>query len=247
MSSRLLSASPLVAAVAWTIALILDGAGRDDGSVLLMGVGLLMGGVVSVVGLVVSGGRWARRLGFAVLAACVLVALIRPLDFAWAVSLLFTALGIVALYLPGVTDQVRKLPAATGPPARAVMAPLLLLSVPFLIGLSSTGTTGWPELVVGLAAPLAAFLYARVLPGGLWAVRIIWPLAAVALAWPMGVPAGVVSLVLGLAVAMITWDWSVKVAFSPPRQVGSTYPIPPELTPPEILDAAQLDDRGRPK
>jgi hypothetical protein len=247
VNSPILSAAPLLAALAWTIALILDGAGRDDGSVLLMGVGLLIGGVVSVVGLVVSGGRWARRLGFALMAACALIALIRPFDGVWGVAMLLTAFALVALNLPGVTDRVRRLPGATGPPARAIITSLLLLAAPFLIGASSTQTTGWPELTVGLSAPLAAFLYARVIPGGLWAVRLLWPLAATALAWPMGLPASATSLLLGVAVAVVAWDPSVKVAFSPPRQVGSTYPIPPELTPPDILDAAQLDDRGRPK
>jgi hypothetical protein len=226
---------------------MVDSAGRDEGSILLMGLGLLIGGVVSVAGLVVSGGRWSRWLGLAVTVACALVALIRPIDAMWVVATLLTALGVAALNLPGVTERVRKLPAATGPPTRAVISPLILLAAPFVIGIASTGATEWPALTVGLSAPLVAFLYARVVPGGLWAMRIVWPLLAVVLAWPMGGLAGVMSAALGVAVATAAWHPSVKVAYSPPREVGSTYPIPPELTPPEILDAARLDDRGRPK
>jgi hypothetical protein len=37
----------------------------------------------------------------------------------------------------------------------------------------------------------------------------------------------------------------VRDAFYPPTETGSAYAIPPELTPPEILDAADLDERGR--
>jgi hypothetical protein len=36
------------------------------------------------------------------------------------------------------------------------------------------------------------------------------------------------------------------VAFYPPRETGKAYPIPPELAPKEVLDAAEIDERGRP-
>lgn len=233
-----------MAAVVWTVALIVDGAGYNGVSVLLMGLGLLLMGVVSVVGVVVVGGRWARRLGFGVIAASTLVALLRPIDALWLVALGLTALAGLALYSPSVTSRVRKLPAATGPPTRAVILPILLLIAPFVLGLSDRDGS-WPALVVGAAAPLTAFAYARVVPGGLLAIRYLWPVLAIVLAFPMGLPAGVVSALLGIGVFAVATDGSVKVAFHPPRETGTAYPIPPELAPPEILDAADIDDRGR--
>lgn len=246
MKSPVLAVAPLVAAVAWTVALIVDPAGYSNASILLIGVGLLLMGVVSVVGVVVVGGRWARRLGVGVVASCALVALLRPIDVAWLVALGLTALAAAALYAPSVTSRVRKLPAAAGPPTRAVILPLLLLVVPFVLGVVDENAS-WPALLVGLTAPLVALAFARVLPGGLIAVRYLWPLLAIGLAFPMGVPAGVVSAVSGVGLAALAADSSVKVAFHPPREPGTAYPIPPELAPPEILDAAEIDERGRPR
>jgi hypothetical protein len=50
---------------------------------------------------------------------------------------------------------------------------------------------------------------------------------------------------LALAVLILAWHPSVKVSFHPPREVGSVFPIPPELAPSEIREAAHLDERGR--
>lgn len=246
MNSPVLTAAPLMAAVAWTVALIVASPTHAPASVLLIGLGLLLMGVVAVVGMVVAGGRWARRLGFIVVGATVVVALVRPLDVAWFVALGFTSLAVGALFAPSVTERVRKLPAAAGPPDRAVLAPLILLATPFLIGIVSTSAS-WPELTVGLTGPLVGFAYARVVPGGLLAMRVLWPVLAVGLAFVMGWPAGVVSGSLGVVVATLSWHPSVKTAFHPPREVGSTFPIPPELAPTDVLDAAQIDDQGRPK
>ena len=47
--------------------------------------------------------------------------------------------------------------------------------------------------------------------------------------------------------AVDAWHPSLKVAFDPPTESGSTYAIPPELAPQDILDAAQIDDHGKPQ
>ena len=247
MKSPLLAAAPLMAALAWTVAIAVDGGGRSQGSVLLIGLGLILMATVSVVGMIVAGGRWARRLGFAVAAATGLVALTRETDVFWWIALAFTGLTVLALNTPSVTTSIRQLPSAQGPPVRAVLAPLILISTTFILGFVSTDIVAWPELDVALSAPLVAFAYSRAFRGGLFSMRVLWPVLAGGLAFLMEWPTGAVAAGLGLTVAVLAWHPSVKVAFSPPREVGSTYPIPPELTPPEILDAAGLDDKGRPK
>jgi hypothetical protein len=63
----------------------------------------------------------------------------------------------------------------------------------------------------------------------------------------MGSWGGFTSAALGVLVAALAWDSSVRTAFHPPREAGSAYPIPPELAPKEILDEAGIDDRGRRK
>jgi hypothetical protein len=101
-------------------------------------------------------------------------------------------------------------------------------------------------IVVGLSALVSAFLYARVIPGGLLAIRILWPGLAIGLAPLFGFPGGLVSALFGITVAGLAWHPSVKTAFHPLSETGTTYAIPPELTPEEVLDAAQIDDHGRP-
>jgi hypothetical protein len=236
-----------LAALAWTIALIIEGGPYDSYAVFLIGFGLLAMSTVSVVGMVVAGGRWAHRLAMGTVGTTAVVAFVRPIDTAWAIGILVTSGAFVALTLPSLTARIRKLPAAAGPPERAVLLAVTLLSAPLAIGLSSINVTGTGELVVGVSAPVVAYAYAGVVPGGLLVARLLWPLLAVGLSIPIGLPAGVTTLVLAIFVASVAWHPSVKTAFHPPRETGSSLPIPPELTPREILDEARIDDHGRDK
>jgi hypothetical protein len=247
VKSTSLTSTPLIAAIAWTVALIIDPGGFEPASVLLIGLGLLAMTTVAVVGMVLSGGRWARRLSLFAIAAMVLVATIRPIDAMWLVAVALTAVSLASMFLPGVTDRLRKLPSASGPPPRAVLTPTVLLTVPFAVGFAAVDGEPWAMIVVGVTALVSSFLYARVVLGGLLAVRILWPAIALAMAPFLGWVGGAVSALLGLVVGGLAWHPSVKVAFHPPTETGSTYPIPPELTPKEILDAAQIDERGNPQ
>ncbi len=245
MKSPLLAVTPLVAVVIRTIALIVDSGPFDRISVFLISISLLGMATTSVVGIIVVGGRWARRLGMVVVGATALLAVVRPIDPLWIIGLVTTSLAGAALFMPSLTAGVRKLPAAAGPPPRAVLLVLILLGTPLVLGLTHSGSAPWTTLVVGLTAPLAGFAYSRVLPGGLLAVRILWPVLAIGAATPMGWPGGLASASLGILIAVLAWDRSVKTAFHPPREIGSSYPIPPELAPKEILDEAGIDDRGK--
>jgi membrane glycosyltransferase len=97
-----------------------------------------------------------------------------------------------------------------------------------------------------LAAPLAALWFARVFPGGLVAIRILWPALALGLAFTQWLAPAMVSLLGGVVIGVLAWHPTVAVAFHPPRERGTVYPIPPELAPREVLDSADLDERGRP-
>jgi hypothetical protein len=101
-------------------------------------------------------------------------------------------------------------------------------------------------MAVGLTAPLAAFWFARVLPGGLFGVRIVWPALALGLAFTLELWPALVSVCGGLGIAALAWHPSVGVSFHPPRERGTVYPIPPELAPREVLESAELDEKGRP-
>lgn len=233
------AAAPLASSVAWAVALIVDGGGRGAGSVLLMGLGLLLMGATSVVGMVVAGARWAHRLAFAAIGAAVLTASIRPVDPLWGLALVLTALAAAAIL--SARPAPRATSPAAGPPKRAVAVSLILLSAPFALGAISPEAS-WPELTTALSALVVALAYTRVAPGGLFALRYLWPALAVGLALPMGLPAGAVSAVLGAAVFGLGSGESVKTAFHPLLESGAAFPAPARPAPGEPPDA---DERPR--
>ncbi len=246
MTVPLLACTPLVAALLWAAALGIDSGPFSPGSVLLIVTGLLAPATVGMVGVTVTGGRWAHRTLLVAVAAMLSLAVLRPIDALWIVALVGTVLSGIALFSPTLTAGLRKLPVASGPPVRAVVLPLLLIGLPFPIGIAAWDEASVGTVVVGLTAPLAALWFARVFPGGLLAVRIIWPALAVGLAFTQWLAPAIVSAVSGIVVAALAWHPSVGVAFHPPREVGTVHPIPPELTPREVLDSADIDEHGRP-
>ena len=240
-------AGPLLVSLAWSAALMADPAPFGAAGAFLLALGMLSNASVAVVGLVVTGGRWAHRLALTTSTVGLAVAAFRPIDVWWGFALAITAIALAMLVSHPVRSRVRKLPAATGPPARAVLSPLALLAVPMVLGLVARGETTWATILVALAAPMVTLWYTRIIPGGLWAIRLVWPVLALAAAPLMSLVHAVTTVVIAGVVLYLTWDNSVKTAYHPPVESGSTFPIPPELAPGEVLDAANLDDRGRPR
>ncbi len=236
--------APLVAALAWTAVILVTREPGQDHTTLLLGIGLMLSATVAMVGMIVVQARWAHRLGWLVLLATGVVAVRTETSPWWYTALAISALSAIALVLSA--SQVRRLPAATGPPERAVLVTLLLLGVPFMVGISVEAPV-WAALSIGLSAPAVALLYSRVIIGGLLLVRLGWPLLTLVASVFVPSPAWMVPVSLAIAVAILAHDPLVKTAFHPVRETGSTFPIPPELTPKDILDAARLDDRGRPR
>ena len=247
MKIPVFSATPLLAVLIWAAALVADPGPFAPGAVLLITVGLLAMATVGMVGITVTGGRWAHRTSLFAVGAMLVLSVVRPIDLWWALALVCTVLAGLALFSRTVTGGIRKLPAASGPPERAVLIPLLLIGLPFLLGVAAWGEPSAGTLIVGLSAPVTALWYARVFPGGLYTVRIVWPALAVGLAFTQWLAPAIVSLGAGVTIAVLAWHPSVKTAFHPPREIGTVHPIPPELAPSEVLHAAELDEKGRPK
>lgn len=247
MKPPLLASTTLLAALVWTAAVVVDRDPFTPAPALLVGIGLLVTATVASIGMIVVGGRWAHRLGVGALAATLVLAMVRAIDVLWLAGIAATALALVAMFSPTLTDTIRQLPSASGPPPRAVAPALLLVATPLILGFVGRDATAWALLVVGLTAPLVGLLYSRVFPGGLLAVRLLWPVLALSLTPLLGWVAGVVTAGLASTLAVLSWDPSVKASYHPPREVGTTFPIPPELTPREVLDAAEIDDEGRRK
>ena len=247
MSVAFLAATPLAAGLIWALALAVDSGPLAPWSVLLVVMGLLALATVGMVGVSVTGGRWAHRTALSAVAGMLALAIVRPIDVLWVIALIATVLGGVCLLSPSLTRGIRRLPPAAGPPVRAVLVPLLLIGFPYVLGIAAWDRPSIGTLAVGLSAPVAALWFARVFPGGLLVVRIAWPALAVGLALTQWVLPAIVCAVWGVGIAALAWHPTVGVAFHPPRESGSVYPIPPELTPREVLDTAQLDEHGQPK
>jgi len=234
----------IVSTAAWTIQLAVGAEGYSGASVVLMALSMWVSTVVSLTGMLVARARWARRLGVAVTAAHGALAVVTSPGIVWGVALAASAVTAVSVAGPWLDGIVRGRPSASGPPERVVLIALLLLATPF--GLGVIGAADTPALVVGLAALVAAFWFVRTMPAALLVVRVVWPLLAVGLSYPMGWPGTTVSLFAGIAVGALAWHPSVRNSVHPLVEPGSRVPIPPELTPREVLDAAEIDDRGRP-
>lgn len=229
----------------WTLVLAVGVHGRSDVAVVLMAASLWVATVAALTGMMISRSRWARRLGLAVTVAHAVIAVISSVDAVWWAGAVVSAATAVSVAGPWLNGFVRALPAAAGPPQRAVVVPLLLTGTPFALGLANADDVA--AALTGGGALVAGFWFIRALPLALLAVRVVWPLLALACAWFMGWPPGVVAAVMGVAVSAVAWDSSVTRAVVPLTQRGSVVAIPPELTPREVLDAADLDDRGRRK
>lgn len=214
-------------------------------SVLLIGLGLIEMATVGTIGLILVGGRWAFRVLLATTAATFAIAVIRPLDAFGIVGLAISALALIWLLGPGSTGMVRQLPAASGPPPRAVLVTLLALSAPLTMGLVPE-EANYSVVAFALFTALCAFLYSRTVTGGLLLLRIGVPAVALGLAIPMPALHAIAALVLAVVVSFYAWSSDVAVAFRPLIEKGTTYAIPPELAPREILEGARIDERGQP-
>ena len=247
MRRIVLAATPLASALLWVAALMAEPGPYLPAAVFLIGIGVVAMATAGVVGMVLVGGRWAQRLTLSAQGATLVIAALRPLDIWWVIALAMTVAAVVSVLVGPIWTGFRKLPSATGPPQRSVLVMVMLLATPALMGLVSYEGTTVATMIVGLSGPLVAFWYSRVLPGGYYVLRLGWPAIAIGLAFGQESVAAVASAALGTAVTVAAWHPSVRVAFYPPRQRGATFPIPPELAPAEILGAADIDDRGKPR
>lgn len=240
----LIAATPMMAVLVWLVAIMLDPDPYHPNSVLLTGLGWLLLSTVATVGLVLVGGRWALRTLVGVLGTTLFVGAVIPLSTWSMLGLGASAAGLILLLSPGQHRLVRKLPTASGPPSRSVVVTLAALALPLALGLIPAGANAW-VVVVAACGPLTALLYSRTVPGGLAAMRFGLMGASLALAALMPLPHALVALVATAAITAIAWSSDVAVAFRPLIEKGTSYAIPPELAPKEILDRAGIDERGR--
>jgi hypothetical protein len=242
------AATIVLASLGWALVLVFGSGALAESAAALLAADLVILGTVIAVGVALSRGRWTRRAAALLLGGEAVLGVLFEVDGWWIGAVLVTVLGIAAVAGPWLGGWLRKLPRADGPPAKAVVLNLGLVSLPALVAVTAPEAVplgGW--LLSGFAL-VGAWAYSQARLPALWAIRVALPLmgivSAASLTWPG-------ALALGAGVTVLTalaWSPDVRQAtLSPAAVPADLVPIPPELAPAEVLEAAGLDDRGRPR
>lgn len=237
----------LVSTVAWMTDLVTSPGPFSPDAGALLGADLVVVGAVAATAITLGHARWALRTGVTTATAGLALALVLPVDGPWVVAVAASGTALVLLTARWTGAIVRGRPAAAGPPREAVLLSLLLLVLPgvaALLGWRGLGPAHW---LVVVAAVAGLFVYTRALPGALVAVRWAMPAVLVVATVLDRGPARVAWLVAAAAVGGLAWRPGVRLAVRPLARQGTAVPILPELVPQDVLDAAGVDERGRPK
>ena len=247
-SPLVVAATIVPASLGWALVLAFGSGPFVVSAAVLLATDLLILGTVVAVGVVLSRGRWTRRSAFGLLGGQAVLGVFFEVDGWWIAAVLLTVISIGAVAGPWLNGWLRKLPGVDGPSSRVVSLNLGLIALPALVAVCAPGDIpvgGWLLSGFGLGA---AWAYSQAWLPALWAVRIGLPVLGVVAAAPLAWPG---ALALGLGVVVLTalaWAPDVHQAFFPGTATPvHLIPIPPELAPPEVLDAAGLDDGGRPR
>ncbi len=236
-------AALLAAASAWTIALAFGEPTIGTQAAAVASIDLLVVSVTAIVAMVVGRSRWSRRFALVIVAAMVLPALTMQISNNWIIALLLSGLALTALSGPSLDRWLRP-PAPGSPPSKATVLPLILLLLPVVVALAVQSPLSVAAWVVIVGAPLVAWAYSRGSTAGLWAARILVPAAI--LATLPGRPWWSAVLLVPACAGVVLPAWSSDAARAVQPVEGRAVPMPAELTPPEVLAAAGLDERGRP-
>lgn len=244
-----IAAGALVASsVLWAVELSGGSDPFGPGAGAMAAVGMALVALVLVVGLLIARGRWARNVGIAVSAGQVALGFVVESNAMVNVSMVAALAAIAALAAPPIGRWVNSRPSSDSPPPLATALLTGLVTTPLLVAMASPSAIRATHVALAVASPLAALAVGRASRRALWAVRLGLPLLATGAAVTSPLVGGI-AIALGAAL-LTAWSWSKQLSLAvtplaPLRAPG--YRIPPQLAPREILDAAGLDDEGRPR
>ncbi len=201
--------------------------------------------LTAVAGLLLGQSLWAQRLSLGLVGIQLLPVFLLPPTAGWWTA---SAVAVMTAFaLSGRTTTVRVGLLPTAPPASAALLMLALVSMPLALALVSLDTSppalGW--LIAG-ASLLLAWAFGKVSLVALWLSRTVLPIAVVGLSWYGPWPAAGLLVAVAVAIAWFAWQGETHIATVPliPER-HHPKPVFPELAPPEVLDSAGLDTRGR--
>lgn len=244
LTSILLGAS----AVFGSLGLALDPSPLSGQAALLIGSGGSALTVITVSGVLLARGRWARWTALVVAALWFIPPVIGPIDAVDWITLAATVATATIAAGPWLGRWLRRLPATEGPPASAVILLLLLASTPTLTGYALYNSSpGLPAWLLVLWSGILALGLARAMASALWVGRIGHIPVSIASGLLLGIPAAVPILAKAAIETSLIWRRDLHLAISPLVAGRATaVAIPPELMDPTIMKAVGLDDRGLP-
>lgn len=213
----------------------------------LVAAGLIVLTSTTVIALLLSPGQWVRNSVTAIGVAWALMAIVLPIETSWVAAVITSGTGVGLIWTRRMDGWFRQV-SPDRVPTRATVLAMALLWLPAVAGaVSAPAVTagGWIMAGFGL---IGGWAYARALPGALWTIRLgIAPVGIIATAGLHVVPSSVTLWAVTTIVAVLAWTGDARSAVrSPsPRRVA-TVSILPEVTPPDLLEAAGYDRRGRP-
>lgn len=246
-ASILTTAALLVASLAAAFVVTGTDPFWQAGAGAMLAAGHLLLTAVVIVGALVGAARWAVGVGVALTAAIAVAAVLHPVGPAWVVMLISAAVALAGLLGTGLRAVVRQRPPADAPPARATALALGMLTPPLVVGsVQPSGVDFGDWLLVGTALAVGV-IYTRAGSRAVWVTRIGLPLLTLAVPLVVPFPGLVLPMAAFGALSALSWTADARLAAVPLAAPGKRVPIPAELAPSEILDAAGLDDRGRRK
>lgn len=246
-ASILTTASLFVASLAAAFVVTGSDPFWDDGAGSMIASGHLLLTAVTVVGALVGAARWSVGVGVGLTAMLSVVAVLHPIGPAWIVMVVTGAIALTGLVGTGLRAVVRQRPPADAPPPKATALALGMLTPPLTIGAVQPEGVDLADWVVVILAVVVGVVYTRAGSRAVWASRIGLPLLTVAVLFAVPFPGALLPFVVFGALSALSWTADARLAAVPLATPGKRVPIPAELAPGEILDAAGLDDRGRRK
>lgn len=234
----------LLAALAWAGALRDDGRWGNQHPIqgLVLAGGLIILSTAALVGMMVRGSAWGRRLAGGLAVGELGLATLTDLSPCWwaAVALAGATLAMVGGPWPRALGKNRM--AQLGPPPRAVLLLCLLACLPVILAAASVNGLGGGWVPAGLSAVTAA-AYAKALPGALFAARFLIPPASMAAAFTTPWPGWLAAALGGGAIMWAAWSEDARLAVRPLTDSGP--PPTPGPTPLRIRSASQAKGSAR--
>lgn len=243
----LAAACGVATALAALIGLTLPSSALASSSAIALGTTLTVLAVVGAAGLLLVRSRWSLPVlvGSAVggVAATLWSGVGAPArTVVLTVGGLTLATGVLSLRV----RWMRRRPSIDGPPPHAVVAMLGALSLPAIVAVVRPDGVSGPAWVAIALAVVAAAALSRGGALGLALYRLLLPVAAVFVIIAGPLPEAAVPAIVATGLGALGWHRAVARAanpVSPPPATG--YRVPPELAPPDVLEAAGLDEKGR--